>query len=379
MAETWSLFVDESGRFDRQDLSMVVGVLAKAPGRGLGGQALRRELQRIWGPGPWPPHAATVRIPASHAVYAAARRFPDGLKQGAYAKPDSVEVKALIQHLEDSSFASLLDRIRRGAFPKDEHIRDAQRLLHGPAVRPALKRVRGIIDDQSQAMNALVARVFAKLELQRVMVPITLADALPEGPQPPDARVQEDPYTRALTVLLERVARLAGDVEIQCWILTRDVEVGGLGSAPLQAQLLRPIFDDVLDRTGSACRFVPMCAVTRYGDWPRRDYVMHPMLVLADWLANRSRRAIGRRAVGLPALRSHLVGCGLVPDEAVLEHVPAVAPGLAPLPVLAAAGGPEARVRAAFAGEEPPPPVGKAPPWAWEQATLWERAAGVWP
>ncbi|MFZ5476828.1 MAG: hypothetical protein ACOZNI_08645 [Myxococcota bacterium] len=365
MPPRWSLFVDESGRFEPGDPSLVAGLVAEAPADALGGGRLRAELEDIWGPGPWPPHASHLRFPAARVLYAARAHARD-MPAGRLAK--GLDAREFTQRLAASPFGPRLAAIRDGAFPTWEDCRDADAVLRAHPRHGALLAVQ---EAQDLAMNDLVGRVLARV---RGAVVVALADDAPPGPPPAPREVREDAYVRALGVALERLARLAGGADVECFVLAREVEVGGLGKADMQGFFLKGIVDRAAGAAGGAARLRPGGTVLRYRDDPRAP--MHPALVLADWLANRMRHAIAAHRGGLDPLVDRLVANGVLPSADPVLRAPARAPAVGPLPTLAAAGPPEDAVRAAFAGGSPA--LDASPAWVWDQARRWVTAAGSW-
>lgn len=373
----WSLFVDETGGFAPGDPSFVVGLLAEADAASLDRGVLRRELADIWGPGPSPPHATIVRrvpAPVLHGARAAGGRA--GMRPGRFASALRGPCAALEDVLARGRMAARLEQIRAGARPTWEDVELADALLRGVPDYPA---AAAVVDQQVAAMNDLVARVFRRLGTATVVA--VRSDEDPPGPPPPPREVRRDAYVRALELLLERLARLAGEPEVEAWVLARDVEVGGLGApVSMQGFFLRQLVEQANVRAGGRARLRAGGATLRFRDVPGEGAdPLHPMLVLADWVANGLRAAAGRRHVGLDPLVRTLVDTRVIPAAEALSRVPAHAPRVGPLPTLAAAGAPEDEVRAAFRHEPPPPRPSGFPPWAWDQADLWVASVGRWP
>jgi len=126
MPTRWSLFVDESGEFTPDDPSFLVGILAEADAGTLDGGWLRRKLADAWGPGPYPPHAAHLRWPASRVLYSArARGWSKGMVHGRFAVRLQPICEALASRLECTSFSERLAAIRFGVRPTWDDIRAA--------------------------------------------------------------------------------------------------------------------------------------------------------------------------------------------------------------------------------------------------------------
>lgn len=377
MPKRWSVFIDESGSFGPQGQSIVAGILVELPGDALNGTSLRQELEAIWGPGPYPPHATDLRLWGGLVLHGSREKSwkPHHMAEGRYASRIRQQIRFLSQQLDRSPMADRIQEIREGVLPARADLISAERLLGGYEARRALRETR---ESQRAAMADLVARVFRRLGAGGASVVGAVADQLPPGPAPNHLQVREDAYLRALRVLLERIARLAGEAEVELHILTRDVEVGGLGlSVPLQAHLLRPMLEGVTAKTGSRARLITRGTVLRYRDVPVQGRPLHPMLVLADWIANRMGYIVNSFSGGLGQLERVLVDQRIIPSPDALRRVPHGAASLGALPTLAAAI-PEDAVRAAFAGE-PTSQVTEGPQWARDQAWEWILASGRWP
>jgi hypothetical protein len=163
-------------------------------------------------------------------------------------------------------------------------------------------------------------------------------------------------------------------------VLTREVEVGGLGRIDMQGRFLAPLLERAAAETRSPARLRPGGATFHYRDHTKKGVPLHPLFVVADWVASGLRRAVlGRRASGLGSLEA-AIEADLVPRRDLLRRTPARAAGLGPLPTWAAAGAPEEAIRAAFApGNHRPAGEPEGPAWTWDQARAWIDAAGRWP
>lgn len=375
MASRWSLFIDESGGFSPGETSLVAGVLVAREAASLDG-TLREALADVWGPAPFPPHATDLRRPVSRVLYAewAPRRAGARMEPGRFWSAMRGPVRALAAALEGSAFAGRLAAIRGGAFPTWADMVEAERVVRTHAAYPALRKVA---EDQDLAMRGLLGRVVSRLGAGSVSIVGALADGEPPGPPPARAAVREDAYVRALTAVVERVARLGDGAEIDLRVLTRGVEVGGLGTIPMQGHFLRPLAEEAARRAGARPRFVTTAAALRYGDDADQGRPFHPMLAVADWVANRLRHVADERPRSYDALVERLVAGGVVPAAELLTRAPILAPQVGALPTIGAAGPPEAAVRAAFRGTRPEL-GGPGPKWAWAQAAAWVDAAGRW-
>lgn len=373
MAERWALFVDESGPFDGERPSLVAGLLAPADARALDRGGLRAALADLWGPAPWPPHAALLRVPASRVLH---RLVPGGMAPGRFAARLDAPCRPLLDALDTTPFAPRLAELRDGARPTRGDIDAADAALRARReLREPYAALRELCRLQAAAMDRLVARVAERLGGLWLLA--ALADRAPPGPEAAPGRLRDDAYTRALEVVLERAVRLAPAGEVEAWVLTRHVAVGGLGDrVPMQGHLVRQLAERVSARAALPTRLTAQGGVLPYHDDAEHHLALHPMLVLADHLASAARRHLGWTAAPWAGVVADLAAQGVVP-AAALARAPARIPALGPLPTLAAADPFEAHVRAALAGEAPPP-LPERPAWAADQARAWAATAGRW-
>lgn len=366
-----SLFVDESGAFDGHDPSVVAGLLVDRGLDEVAGAPIRAELERIWGPGPWPPHATELRFPVAPVLYRAWRPRPGqaAMAEGRAIVPFRAELGALAAALESSRFGPRLDAIRDGAFPTRDDIEEADATLRR---HPALGAMRALLEKREELTRDLLARLGRRSG--GVTLVAALADDRPPGGAPSAGALREDTWLRALSVVFERVARLEGRAEVDLLVLTRNVEVGGLGPVPMQARWLDTLAEEATRRAGADLRFRPAGTVFRYQEDAKQGALVHPMLALADWVANRLRHLVRQRPGDWDTLAARLVAMRVVPGPGALERTPR-GRALGPLPTVAAAGAPEERIRAAFGGETVD--VGETG-WEWDQARRWVAAAGRW-
>ncbi len=361
------MFIDESGDFSVGDRSFVGGLLVERGADAGSSPRLRKMLAEIWGPGPWPPHASHLNQPASRVLYALRPDMPAGRHA---ALP---EMRRLLDVLRDSSMGPQVDEIERGRFPTWNDIQRAEDLLRG---RPEYRTLAAAATQQERAMARLVANVCGRLNGTVIAVQ---ADEEPPGPPPAPLQLREDSYVRALTLVVDRLARLADAVDLEVHVLTREVEVGTLGNVGMQGHFLRPIFERITAETGGRVRLRAAGAVQRYRDLERVGAPLHPLLVVADWLTNHLRAAAGWHRGDYTGLEAQLQRA-LVPSPGVFRRTPASAPALGALPTIAAAGEPERAVRRALGGGgEDAARLSAGTGWRWDQAREWAATAGRWP
>ncbi|MES2641332.1 MAG: hypothetical protein V4850_17710 [Myxococcota bacterium] len=372
MPTCWSLFIDESGKFEGGDPSVVAGILVVGRADAYACGRLRAVLTDICGPGPWPPHASHRNIPASRVLYAARTHTRD-MPPGRYAAQLEPAIRELTATLERSTMRARLEAIRGGEFPTRNDCEAADAILHREL---AYRTVRAVAEHQDTDMGRLVQLVCSR---SGGMVVAALADDGPPGPAPAPLQVREDAYVRALSVVIERVSRLAGAHDAECFPLTRHVEAGGLGKeVDMQGFLLRPLLEQAAAVTRSPVRLRAGGGRQRYRDHADQGDPLHPLHVLADWLANKLRAAAGWYGGRYPALEATLAK-DLLLGRALMRRDPSRAPALGALPTFAVAGGPEDSVRTALSGGTPRHAAPGGPAWGWDQAREWSDTAGRWP
>lgn len=386
----WSLFVDESGRFDGNRISVVAGLLVPASGRALAPNPnhspLRDRFARIWGPAPFPPHAGVYANAVGQALLAGIPTTDANrahmLAAGDHAGRRRAAARPVLERLAASAFAARLDELRSGNAVHLSHtdVEMARRILEAePASRIELEALDQVASDQRYEMNRLVHRVFERFPEARVVL-VRSAPGVPPtaGPVIPGTRLVPDLYLDALQVVLERALRvLAPGDTLDLRVLTRDVHAYITPDAPtptsLGAQLLDQLVEAVQQRVGTQVR-VAVGPVLHYRDHARLEIRLHPYLVLADWIATTSAPTLKARHHTLATLEQDL-GRKAVPPRAL--RAPIQQPGLGELPLTAHAGPAHARVAAALRGEAaPPPPFAGPPPWAAEQCEAWVTAVG---
>jgi hypothetical protein len=378
LPERWSLFLDESGDFGDEDATRVVaGLLLELPAADLARKRLREELGDIWGPGPFPPHAAHLNLIASLPVYAAwkpSAATVSVMAEGRIAAAHRPYVRAAARALEASPYAGLLAAAEAGRLPSYGALQEANAWLrvNAPNVYFALQRVQA---ERSGGMSDLLARLFRRLGGGATIV-AAQADRGAVGRVADPGELRADAYVRTLAVVAERVARVADGAVVDVHVLTRNVQVGGVGTTEMGPWQVRQVMEAAAAATTSAVAFRPAPFVQRYDDRPDQGAPFHPALAVADWLANRIRHHLNDHPqVSWARLAEGLATSRIAPSVPSLYRAPMGRTTVGALPMIASAGIPEEAVRAAFAAQPPPPlPAG----WTGDQARSWVGAAGRW-
>ncbi len=376
---TWSLFVDESGDFDRdlglgREQRIVVGVLAQAEAvRGL--EAGLRDALRASAPWiPWPPHATLLRRPVCHALWVGPW-LGTASKRGRQRADAAIRARDVLERVAALETRALTAALQ--ARPKADHARlrrleDALERADPSLWREVCTLAEDVRDRITQAFLRL-SRPPAEGALPRCV--LLAAGEAARGEEP--ASRLSGRYLPLLELLLERVADAltalglrTGDHEhrVEAHLLGRDVEDDAHEE---RLPLDRGHVDQVFDATtggGPVRRAAGVAVELALGGVHAFDAQASPGLVLADFAANASLGPLSSSA-GLGTVR------GLVAQNTGLpvELQPEV-------PSLLAAGGDARRRTLAARGRAAPSPPGQAPlrRWASEQADAWAPVLAAW-
>lgn len=387
----WSLYVDESGRFEDGDTSVVAGLLMSASAQSLLPDSdrcrLRRSFAQIWGPAPFPPHAGIYASAYGQALLAAIRVTDltshdlraSMLAEGEHNRERRKAARGLLDLLADSAFAPRLEELGAGQRIHLTHgdVRAARAALGNRApVRAALEPLDAVADKQRGQMHRLLRSAVARTPGSRVL--LVRADDLDSaelGQPIPGTILIRDRYVDALEVLLERAIRLIPEHDtLDVRVLTRTVRLrlpdGRVEIGQISGNALRGLVHAVRERVGSNVH--PLIGEPlRYDDAPGAP--LHPFLVFADWVATMSRSSLRGGHLTLEGLMANLDQT-FTPAEAL--RAPVQHPPLGTLPLAAYAGAAQRRVAAALDGHATLPAFEGPPPWAAEQCAAWVAAAG---
>jgi hypothetical protein len=402
----WSLYVDESGRFVASQSSVVGGLLVPAradelsvaPAHQPEKCALRRRFREIWGPAPFPPHAALYNDPVGQVLLAGIRitdatkpkdranMMPDGRHKGARR----AAARPALSLLEQTVFAGRLATLSDGTAPWLTHddVRDARAALWSAGVSA---EVWGALDDvlskQRYEMHSLVRRALERVPGARVVLVRSVEhDGDGIGEPIEGTQLIRDRYVEALELLIERALRvLAPGDSLDLHVLTRNVDfvfgaglVGGAGSlgtpvrGSLGAQVLRGLVEAVQARIGTAVR-ISVGSARLFRDTMELNAPLHPFLVFADWVATTFRPVLLNRRSTLAEVERQLEST-CVPFGAA--RAPILSPSLGVLPLTAASGPAALRIAASLNGQRFLPPAPTRPTWVVEQCAAWVGAKG---
>ena len=369
----WNLYVDESGKFDEPGEAVVVaGLLLRPGGGGPTPMAIRDTLWRAAPDVPWTLHASRLRYPVLLALAAEARR-----DQIVSPPPHSQRLP------RDAGLDALADRaiaILRQLEP--ELLKKAREILRAPQknerkskkTMPDWADLRCLDNRLREGDSQLYLELNVRMRRLNVLVEQTLSAVQPAtepGQLPMGMLVvcgehhdgdalrggaDDDPlgsirYAGVLEGLLARLHELleyaGGRHLVWLHVLTRGHLDPFLGPR-FEARLNPQHIGDVANRV---CRNDPDDDVRLLpGSAPRFDSRVDPLLVLADFAANRCLHVLRPRRKSLHRAEEEL----RAQIGAVLRA------GSPPLPAIAAVWG-------------EPCPEGPGRRWAEEQATEWQR------
>lgn len=395
--ESWILYVDESGSpDDPDDVHVVAGLLLRDTETPALEARLRTALGDVFPLWPWPPHASELNFPASRV--AAALRAPPSLDESVDAGRLRARVEPLKVLIQTSSepialgFLAAVERWAGGARLDYDALRMADGWLRGVAARP-WQALREECDRQEQRMQELLSDIGARYGSgdAAVLVAASLrgSPAAPTRGLPATTRhsIRRDRYVRSLELVLERAALLlrGGQDRRTTWlrVATRDIQIVGITprnrfGVPLYPHFVGDIVTTAVEHpdgldpaTRARLRLVPIGSPNRY------DSTAHPGLVLADWIANRARRALADlplEADPAEALAAH-GALGAIDRPLPLHLVPRRGGG--PLPTAGTEGPAQRAVRDTFDGRPADPDL-ITPRWARELARPWIDRALEW-
>lgn len=359
---TWQLFVDESGSFTPGAVGVVAGLLVSGRDTAPALAALRTLLTQAAPNVSWPPHASTLNIAGSWAVFAVggAKAAIDALNR-AHAIPDAeAERRALVVRLEEAR--------ARGAWnPPDRRVRtvmtEVDRWLQrrARAAYGALLKLR----DENERLRAEAQRGIGAC----YGGPCAVAGAWGRSDDPSEPPVDVDAYLRRLATLVERAAAALRLIDtttrhtLLVYVAARDIETRD-GPVPMTTAHLRRAFE-----LAGRPRVTPAITVDLVPMPPQRyDRKVHPGIVVADHLANRMAYELS-----LAAQRDWSHVSTRVDDATGLPCELRTRGG--DLPLIAADGVFADSLRASWRGDASAPvPVPAVPPWARQQYDAWRAA-----
>jgi hypothetical protein len=386
MPGAWHVYIDESGRFESNHEALCVAGWAAYRERPHGADFGVSEAIRAIDPDvPFPPHAAFYNMTGYWIV--PALRYA---KREVAGKVERPEFRAALAAFDRWSDAQGRTEIRRAAMSGEEPdfttvkrfdrwLRDTARAAWMALEAPQRRFQRGMVE--------LMTKIGRDLGSDRGGCFLVAACDAPRQNPPRDLN---DTYLWLLRALLERTAQAiiatstAGTVvDVRVHVSRRRVSHEGLVRSIEQVDVDRQA-NAVVDTIGPGG---PIRARLKFWCTRPLDYHDKPSggIVLADFVANHLRS----RVAGEMGLRGRWAGPGGFANRAsVTLGLPSqrILTGFIPdIPTAACDGVPLVAVRAAVAGEMPPPIPATVPRWGAEQAAMWIegaaalRQAGVWP
>jgi hypothetical protein len=390
--ESWNLYVDESGpTADRGGLHVVAGLLVRGQETDAGRLRLREALQDCYPLWPWPLHAADLAIPTSRV--AAALRAPptrDESKAAGWVREAAEPLVSFVRGSSKPAAKTLLEAVeawRGGAALDHDAIRAADAFLKG-ARRTQHAALARFCRGEDARFEAVLGDIAARFDQVGVVLGVSLkgaASAPVFGPDHAGAqRIVRDRYVRCLELVVERsglLLRNGARRTITPRVADRYVtRLAGPGrgqpkTGPLFHGRVRSIVEQALVHPDPG--FAGASGLLRVDPIPGQHLYnadAHPGLVLADWIANRARRALSRLGRGGDALAQLRVHSALGDPKNPLPVLFAPLRGGDALPTVAGDGAAREAVRSALAGEET---VELPDDWTGDLAAPWvERARG---
>lgn len=360
----WQLFLDESGRLDGRELSVVAGVLVPHPRTQSWDRGVREALERLFPAVPYPPHASTLAFTASRAVGCMMSPAPsteDERRLHARCQPAITALRGATE----AEVRALVAAADRGEWPTHTALACADAWLWARAPLAAAE-LRAIVEEQDRAF-AHALRTMLRADGCAVVGAAHLpgADGAP-------VEATTDHYLRVVEAALERVVALLrgrATAPVRLWLSveSRHLDDPTLGArVPLMSRQLA----EVARRVTAAPWFEPAAELRIVVDRPAtKSPSLHPGIVLADFASNRLRRRI-RNGSSYRALRMWLErDLGLD-----VERRPGFTGGDEDLPTVAALGVPREAITAAVEGRAPVALGDVRARWAKDQAERWVEA-----
>jgi hypothetical protein len=371
-ATRWNLFLDESGNFsDPDDEVVVAGLLVRVDIPGSHPSQIRAALEAAVPDLPWPVKASEFNRPVVFAI-------ANYLKRRGRAATNPLERVAdeLVGEITRQE-SGCYEAVSKALYGRQRIPYDALSRLDDLARRD-WNRYQ-VLRQATDASVAAIGRCIQGLGLSRegdwrlsesardAVLLVACGETLQGEDAAGDGDLETNRYLGLLRWTIVRavdvVARMIGRQEVHLYVLDRDVTDTILGvrkRTPLHIRHVGPIARDVEAKCSRDHRItVKLDAVSRYDDR------MHAALVLADFVANRTRRGLRAQPDALSAVEGQIgleVRCCVRSGDPSASH-------------LAAAGYAQEtieRVRTASQGTTAEAPVG-ARSWALEQAAEWTR------
>lgn len=397
MSERWSLYIDESGSFGAPDAerptaeSVVSGLLLRDGESQAAAERIRSRLEAIWAPIPWPPHAAFLAWPVALPLAFGLHR-PAHVP--AFLVPEAElffrASAALARALPDTEAATLAATLASCRLPRpgvlawlDAGLRDHLPGRDAAALREALAL-------RHRATRKLLSDIRTACGGHAYVIAGATWEPYPDNESVGDGAVVRDPYVRTLERLLERACALLADaaspkprliIRVLTRRIARDPRIGDpelrRGQPDIllrpRGELTRSAVEEIFTRACGVPRLRDSVVIDVRGQPNRFDEHVHPMLVLADYVALRVRWTVPRET-RWPHVASdvnrHLGGSGEQPWAAM---PPRSLPALR-LPTIANDGDERRAINYALAFRKAPEmtaPEG----WPKDQAEQWIEAA----
>lgn len=360
--EEWLLYIDESGDFELDPCSCVIGIAIRERETPDFEKALRDAVEHCFPLVPWPPHTADLNLPISRA---AACLVSEG-DAPSLREATGPAITALKAGRQEDALVPFFDAVDAARWPRYEALAAADGWL-----RARHRAAWGRLDKIKNGQRRHFAQILAAITEHYGRDGVFVVGAAQRGD---DVDARESNYLSCLEAALERLFALLrsrdGRRVVRFRVATRDEHEPRIGrDLPLSStrvlEVARqaaafPLGAPAEGERDAHVRLVPLEHITRF------DRHVKPGIVLADFLANRLRHVLGRdeawAAVRRAAREQTRVSPERVCDLAEVSEL---------LPTIAHDG--EVRVWLARAlGSDVPTKLGPTlPRWAREQAEAW--------
>ncbi len=363
-AQRWQLYIDESGDFGSSDWpQLIAGIALAGPDGSLRQSALRAAIERCVPDVQWPPHFSRINRPADRLATMLARHLHGDAPLTADGASICVSAFELMAELPDNCFPwrQAVEGNTKVDYAQVTAM-DAWLEANQPGLYGALVQRRS---EDDRKIRALLAEIDQTVP---VLVVVATYDERPAG---------ADAYLDLLPVLYERLFCLlrGGERRHEVWAHhdRRDVQPPDGPGRPIRLR------NRDVGRTIQEAASFPFHKADGFGDERvrirpagvhRYGPAAPPGLVLADFVANRLRRAMLDTNRNRPYRR-----LADAAEQRLRLEVERKPEGLNAdrLPTVAVAGRCRDAVRNAFAGHVPVPFVTQYG-WMGDQARAWVEA-----
>ncbi|MDP3277918.1 MAG: hypothetical protein Q8Q09_22225 [Deltaproteobacteria bacterium] len=369
--QTWRLYVDETGAFDGEDTSAVVGLLLRSANHHELDRALRAQLSTLVPEVPWPLHANAL-VYATQLVIAC-KDLPD---DRCARSPVASSIDAAWRWMQQSTYPEVQSLVELSS--------KSRRIDHDRHVE-ATTALRHVLPEETACLRARLDAIASSLKQTLLGLRKTLGEdsvfvvAAVSSQSQPSVDPHADRYLDTLRGLFERTFALLRQrprrrESVRALVARRHVATERIGrhtlhvtDVQLAARAARGTFPDgeSPDKPCESTFLNPELPV---------DYRANPEagLVLVDFLAHRLRRVLRAQCADWTQLATQMEQItGLRPLAA-----PQIEPGAGPIPTIALPDPWRVRLTDIAAGRQGSA-VPPSPRWAREATAAMENWVGA--